>query len=183
MTLKINFIIKNVAYTVIALFLFAASGSLKIVHAQETIRWYSIQQAQKLAKEHNKKVLIYAEASWCMYCEKMNKEVFPQQQVIDSLDTYFYPVRIDIESEKKIVFNGEKMTQQQFALNHRVRATPTTFFLNEKGKILGAQPGFIPADTFSRLLGFVGSDSYKKMEFGSYLKQHTKSASNQVEKQ
>ncbi len=181
MALKINFKIKNLTCTVIALFLLAVSGSAEKVQAQENIRWHSMQQAQKLAKKQDKKVLIYAEASWCMYCEEMNKEVFPQPQVIDSLNSYFYPVKIDIESEEKIVFNGEKMTQKQFALNHRVRATPTIFFLNSSGKILGAQPGFIPVDTFSRLLGFVGSDSYQKMEFGSYLKQHTKGASKQAE--
>ncbi len=148
--------------------------SFQTLPAQDSITWYSMQQAQKLAKEHQKKVLIYAGASWCVYCQKMDQEVFPKQRVIDSLTAYYYGVRLDIESRRPMVFNGERMTQFRFARKHNVRATPTFFFVNSRGEIIGAQPGFIPADTFSYLLGYIGSDSYKKMEFGSYLKKYVR---------
>lgn len=151
-------------FLLVALFI---AASLHTLHAQDSIRWYSMQKAQALAKKYSKKVLIYAEASWCVYCDRMNTQVFPQQRVIDSLTAYYYPVRIDIESEQMIIFNGQEMTQQQFARKHRVRATPTFFFVNAEGEILGAQPGFIPADTFSRLLGYIGSGAYKKWSSGT----------------
>lgn len=139
-------------------------------HAQDrAIKWYSMQDAQSLAKENSKKVLAYAEASWCVYCKKMDNEVFPEQAVIDSLNAYFYPVRIDIESNETMLYNGEKITKRQFAKAHKVRATPTTFFLSKEGEILGGQPGFIPADTFSMLLAFVGSGAFREMDFKMYI--------------
>lgn len=137
------------------------------------ISWITMEEAQKMARDNAKKVLVFADASWCTYCKKMKKEVFPQQAVIDSMNAYFYAVRIDIESEKPMIYDGEKITQQQFAQRTRTQATPTFFFIGQNGKILGAQPGFIPAETFSRLLGFMGSDAFKKVEFKTYLKQHT----------
>lgn len=102
----------------------------------------------------------------------MEKEVFPRQEVIDSLAKYYYPVRVDIESDKKLVFNGETMTGSQFARKHRVQGTPTIFFIDKEGKILGAQPGFIPPDTFNSLLTFVGTDAYSRISFEEYNEQN-----------
>lgn len=142
--------------------------------AQSGIHWYSMKEAQQLADKNGKKVLIFAQASWCIYCKKMKEEVFTQQAVIDSMNTYFYAVSVDIESNDPMIYNGRKMTGAEFARDNQVRATPTFIFLNKNGKKLGAQPSFIPAQTFSRLLGFVGSDAFKKMEFKNYLKRYVK---------
>lgn len=136
------------------------------------IAWYELKEAQQLAKANDKKVLIYAEAVWCTYCQKMEKEVFPEQEVIDAMAEYYYPVRVDIESDKKMEFNGDVLTGSQFARKYRVQGTPTTFFIDKEGKILGAQPGFIPADTFLNLLTFVGSDAYQSVSFDEYLEQN-----------
>lgn len=148
------------------LFIFLAA--IHSSYPADEIRWYSLEEAQKLAKENDKKVLVYAEAVWCTYCKKMEKEVFPKQEVIESLAKYYYPVRVDIESDKKMVFNGDPITGSQFAQKYRVRGTPTTFFINKEGQILGAQPGFIPADTFVTLLAFVGSDAHQNQSFDEY---------------
>lgn len=137
----------------------------------EGVKWYSMKEAQRLAMENGKKVFIYAMAEWCGYCKKMEREVYPDQEVIKTLDTYYYPVILNIESDKTIVFNNETMTEQQFARKFRISATPTFFFLNEKGEILGAQPGYIPADTFNSLLTYVGTDTYAEMKFEEYLEQ------------
>ncbi|HKL17611.1 MAG TPA: thioredoxin fold domain-containing protein [Halalkalibaculum sp.] len=134
----------------------------------EEITWYSMQEAQELAVENDKKVLVYAEAVWCTYCKKMENEVFPRQEVIDSLARYYYPVRVDIESDKKLVFNEETLTGSQFARKYRVQGTPTFFFIDKNGQILGAQPGFIPHDVFTNLLAFVGSDAHERVSFDEY---------------
>lgn len=146
-------------------------NALTPVETSKAITWYELKEAQQLAQKNDKKVLIYAEAVWCSYCQKMEKEVFPLGGVIDTMAEYYYPVRLDIESDKKHEFNGEVLTGSQFARKYRVQGTPTTFFINKEGKILGAQPGFIPADTFESLLRFVGTDAYQETSFDDYLKE------------
>lgn len=163
---------KPAGYAVIIVVFFLSCG-FERAYAQKNIVWYRMQKAQILAEKHNKKVLIYAGADWCVYCKKMDQQVFPEQRVIDSLTTYFYAVRLDIASKRPIIFNGKQTTPYQFARRHEVRATPTFFFISSNGSIIGAQPGFIPADIFSRLLGYIGSGAYKKMEFGMYLRKFT----------
>lgn len=147
----------------------ATSGIVQPLYAQQNIVWYPLQKAQILAQKNDKKVLIYAGASWCEYCKKMDQQVFLDPRVIDSLNTYFYGVRLNIGSKRTIIFNGKKTTPFKFARKHGVRATPTFFFLTSNGKIIAAQPGYIPADVFSHLLGYIGSNMYEKINFGAYL--------------
>ena len=149
----------------------AASGAYESQVA-EGITWYSMQEAQELAAENDKKVLVYAEAVWCTYCKKMENEVFPRQEVVDSIAQYYYPVRVDIESDKKLVFNEQALTGSQFARKYRVQGTPTFFFIDKSGQILGAQPGFIPSDVFTKLLSFVGSDAHERVSFEEYTEEN-----------
>lgn len=142
------------------------------VATAQSIKWKSMEEAQKLASEDNKKVMLYAEAEWCGYCKKMNKQTFPDKSVIDSLNKYFHAVRIDIESDKKLRFNGEEFTEQSLARKFRVYSTPTTIFFEPDGSIVGSQPGFLPPDVFDKLLAFVGSGLHGKMKFEKYLNDH-----------
>lgn len=155
-------------YLVAALLLSILFSAFVWADTAADITWYPMEEAQQLATQNDKKVLIFAEAEWCGYCKKMYKEVFPKQSVQDSLKKYYYPVRVDIESDEKIVFNGRKTTGRQFAREHRITGTPTTFFVQSDGTILGIQPGFIPADIFKKLLAYVGSGAHSKMEFEEY---------------
>lgn len=140
--------------------------------AQSDINWKPLSEAQELAKENSKKVMLFAEAEWCGYCKKMYDEVFPKQTVQDSLNKYFYPVKIDIESDREIVFNGSSLTERQLARKFRVSSTPTFIFLDQDGNTIGRQPGFLPTDIFDKLVAFVGSNLTGKQSFKQYLKKH-----------
>ena len=140
--------------------------------AQSDIKWKSLSEAQELAKENGKKVMLFVDAEWCGYCKKMYEEVFPEQTVQDSLHKYFYPVKVDIESDRKIVFNGNSLTEQQLARRFRASSTPTFIFLDQEGNTIGRQPGFLPAHIFDKLVAFVGSDLTGKKSFRQYLKNH-----------
>lgn len=132
------------------------------------IEWYDMKEAQELASTGEKKVMIYAEASWCTYCKKMEKEVFPRDDIQSTISQFFYPVRVDIESDNILTFNGSQMTEMEFTRSMGVRGTPTFLFVNGEGKILGGQPGFIPPDVFKALLTFIGSDAHNRISFNQF---------------
>lgn len=134
----------------------------------DKISWYKMEEAQKLASSGDKKVLIYAGASWCGYCKKMEEEVFTRKDVRQIMSEFYYPVRIDIESDNIIKFNGKEITEQEFSTAMQISATPTFLFIEGNGTILGNQPGYMPADIFKALLSYVGSGAYSKMGFDVY---------------
>lgn len=160
-------------YLFVAVILLLVSNRVQSQPTQDTssegITWYTMKEAQHLAEENGKKVFIYAMAEWCGYCKKVENEVYPDSMVIGTLEKYYYPVELNIESDKVITFNGQTMTEKQFAYKYRIGSTPTFFFLTGKGEILGAQPGYIPSDTFNSLLAYVGTDAFKSKKFEEYL--------------
>ncbi len=153
------------------LFILVSGVLVSPIYGQQT-DWISLSEAQKLAAEQDKKVFIFAEADWCGYCRKMHKEVFPTQTVQDSLSKYFYPVRLDIESDKKIVFNGNEFTERSLSEQFRVSQVPTLVFLDSEGNVLGVQPGYLPTNIFDKLLAFVGDDLSEVTTIEKYLHKH-----------
>lgn len=141
------------------------------VNAREMFDWRSMEEAQELAAENDKKVLIYANAVWCTYCKKMEKEVFSLDEVQARTAEYFYPVWIDIESEDSLTFRDRKLTQMDFARAMRVTGTPTFIFLDEEGDIIAGQPGFIPEDLYLQILDYVGTNAYKEQDFEEFATQ------------
>ena len=150
--------------------------SVSSAHAQERIaesgmKWYSLEEAQKIAAEENKKVLIFGYADWCTYCRKMRREVYPDSTVQASIYNYFVPVELNSESEENVIFNGETLKGRELAGYLRLTSLPTHYFVGSDGKILGAQPGFLPADVFDPLIRYVGTDSFGKVDFEAFMNQ------------
>lgn len=129
---------------------------------------YSLKEALEIAKESDKKVLIDVYAEWCPYCQEMHSEVYTDSRVIDIIESNFILVKINIESEEMVNYLGTEMTEREFALALQSTSTPTTYFMQGDGSLLGKQPGKIPAEMFSNLLKFVGSDAYLNQTFDEF---------------
>jgi thioredoxin-related protein len=127
-----------------------------------------MEEARELAQQDGKKVLIYANAVWCTYCKKQEKEVFSQQNVQELTNEHFYTVWLDIESEEKLIFRGEEVSQRDFARAMRITGTPTFIFLDSEGEIIAGQPGFIPEDLYLQILRFVGTNAYLDQSFEEF---------------
>ncbi len=122
------------------------------------IKWYSYQDSLKIGKQEGKKIFLNFYADWCTYCVKMEKETFRDPEVVAYLNKYFVSARV----------NSDR--QQDLARKYNVQGLPSTWFLAADGEAIGNLPGYIPAKMMLKILGFVGTDSYKTMTFQQYLK-------------
>jgi len=162
---------KNIYRNILASLFLLLFAEMSAKAQDAKINWYSMDEAQQLARKNGKKVLVYAEASWCPYCKRMEQEVLSKADIQNTMREYFYPVRIDIESSRQLTYNGRQMTQQEFSRKMRLSGTPTFFFINSEGSVLGAQPGFIPKDIYKSLLTCIGKNLQNQMKFKEYLNQ------------
>ncbi len=171
---------RNFKYEVISLlgilFLLGATGFTNSSEDTLTVsvpfEWLGLEQAQKMAAESGKTVFVFVEAEWCVYCRQMKREVFPDETVTRLIEEYYHPVSIDLDSREKILFNGEEMTERQFARKMNVTTTPTLIFVSPDGEELGRQLGYNPTDRFRTVLEFVQSDQFGSLSFEEYMKRN-----------
>ncbi|MDH3246277.1 MAG: thioredoxin family protein [Saprospiraceae bacterium] len=102
----------------------------------------NVSQAQELAEESGKMVLVELYASWCASCRLMEETTFQSKRVVERVTTEFIAVRLDInELEGKL-----------FAIEHNVQILPALIIINSQGEIIGQVEKAIGNDEMIRLL-------------------------------
>lgn len=159
--------------TLFALLILSCEQSETSAQASESdasgVEWVPLHTALDKAGTDGKKILIDVYTEWCAYCRRMNTETYADATVQETLNNYFYPVRLNAESDNFIEFAGEAVTEQELALAFGVRGYPTTVILDSDGMAVGKQPGFMDATDFNNLLSYVGSNAYKDTPFDEFL--------------
>ncbi len=95
-----------------------------------------LQEELENAKDDGKKgVFIFFEMDECPFCHRMKQTVLNQQDVQEYFKKNFLNLVIDIEGDVEIVdFDGNEMTQKDFAVKNKVRATPVMAFYDFDSK-------------------------------------------------
>lgn len=121
-------------------------------------------------KEGKKGIFLFFEMDDCPWCARMKASILNQSAVQDFYRKHFLIYPVDVKGDVAMVdFNGKSTTEKAFALENRVRATPTMLFIDSSGKILTRFTGPTRSVDEMLLLGrYVVEDSYKQMPFTKY---------------
>jgi len=139
------------------------------------IHWQRYDEGLKLAQNNQKMVLVEFFASWCGYCKKMDLETFADPKVQQVMDRYFVPVRVTESSEEKVAYQGQQVTEKELTAKHGVSGFPTLVFMQTDGEIITTIPGYQPPEEFGQILEFIGSESYKRMDYKAFAANQKKS--------
>jgi thioredoxin-related protein len=152
------------------------------VVAQETsrVKWYTIEEAEKLNKQEPRKIMIDVYTDWCGWCKKMDLETFNHPVIADYINKHYYPVKLNAESKADITFNGNtyKYVAQGARGYHELAAGllngrmsyPSIAYMNEKMELLGAIPGFFTPAGIEPLLNYIAEDKYTSQSLEDYQK-------------
>lgn len=104
----------------------------------------NLENALDIATKQNKYVFIdFTGSDWCVWCERLEDEVFSKPEFADFVNDNLVLVRFDFPQNKAIPA-GEENYNRQMAQKYGVRGFPTIFLMDNKGEIvekLGYQKG------------------------------------------
>jgi protein disulfide-isomerase len=109
------------------------ADTLKSV-APLTVEWLTnYEQAMKLAEESGKTVLMdFTGSDWCIWCKKLMKEVFTQDDFITYAKENLVLLKIDFPKEIKLPPAETKQNQELFD-KFGINSFPTIVLLNSNG--------------------------------------------------
>lgn len=136
----------------LALAVIVLAGLIFIPQARAAVDFKKYDEALTRAAAEDKHVMLYFWADWCKYCAMFNKEVLPDEDVIQSLNNSFLSVMVNIEEEPEL------------AEQYQARTLPMIVFLDSKGTVAGYLPGYLPPADFLEVLNFVKNKSYVSAE-------------------
>lgn len=133
------------------------------------LNWLSYNEGLALAEKESKYVLIDFYTDWCGYCKKMDKETYSNEKVKGILNENFVVVKVNAESDNKVIENGKEITERELAKLYQVTGYPTTWFLESNHSRIAPLPGYVAAERFVPVLNYIGEGWHKSISFKEYM--------------
>jgi len=122
------------------------------------------------ATESSRRVLLYFYQDGCPYCERLIKENMSQRDIVDSLQSKFDVIAINMWGDKEVIgLDGKETTEKAFAVANKIMFTPTLQFLDEQGKRVLRLNGYVPPHKFKVALDYVRLKKEKDSSFRDYM--------------
>ncbi len=121
------------------------------------IAWQPYEEGLAMAKRLNKHVVLYFSADWCTYCAKLEATTFKDKQVQAYLSDYFVSISVDTDKNTALM--------EQW----KVRGLPTIWFLKPDNSKIDSLPGYVDSDYFLKVLRYIQSGNYEKMNFNEFM--------------
>lgn len=121
-------------------------------------------------QEGKKAIMLFFEMDDCPFCARMKSTILNQSDVQDFYQRNFLMYPIDTQGDTPMTdFSGKETIEKAFALEHRVRATPTIIFFDLEGKPVARYTGATKdKDEFLLLGRYVLEGAYKQVPFARY---------------
>lgn len=138
----------------IAVFLYFSFDHITPVEIENAPNWMPLEEAltQASLNEGDKLILIDIYETGCRFCRQMEREVYPSETIRTLIDSDFYPVKVNGNSEEIIRFQGEPMMEKEFSSRMGVTAFPYTVIMDGNGNVLDRRRGFMGTMDMSRFL-------------------------------
>jgi thioredoxin-related protein len=138
----------------IALFLYFSFDQVTPRDIENAPDWVSLETAlsEDEMAESGKLVLIDIYEVGCRFCRQMEREVYPSESIRTLIDRSFIPVKVNGNSDETLVYNGETMTEQQFASKMGLTAFPFTVVMDTDGNVIKTRRGYMGVTELSRFL-------------------------------
>lgn len=149
-----------------------SSSQSEQVSGKSSVKWYGITEGMERAKKEGKSIIMYFYTDWCVYCKKMDSQIFSDPDISSFMNEKYISIRINPEKDKEtIAVMGQNLTPSQFMGQIGASGFPTTMFWDKKQKPLTVLPGYAEKDTFLSVISYINDECYaKNISLDDYIK-------------
>jgi thioredoxin-related protein len=113
----------------------------KASQAAPSVQWLQdLQAARRASRATGRPMLIVFGGPHCVYCKKLDAEVFSHPTIARYVNASFIPVHLDFEKNKRAAEILE------------VKSLPTSIILSPEADLLGSIEGFVQTREFAEVL-------------------------------
>jgi thioredoxin-related protein len=138
---------------------------------KSTLQWRTFDAGFAEAKKSGKKVLVDVFTEWCVWCKRLDKNVYGDSKVADYLNEHYITVKLNPETNTKVTYRDTVYSAAQFAQGFGVTGYPTILFFEPDGKPINRLGGYADANRFLPIIRYIGEDFYKKMSWDDFQKE------------
>ncbi len=181
--IRSTFYFYNMKQIAIIISVLASTLCLGQEQTKETaeVQWLTVEEAYAKSQEDpSKKILIDVYTDWCGWCKRMDKTTYSNAEIVEYINTNYYPVKFDAEQKEDVTVlnNTFKFVQSgrngyhelAAALMNNKMSYPTTVILDENFQLIQPIPGYLDAKTIEPILWFFSSNSYKEANWDDFQK-------------
>ncbi|MFW5807842.1 MAG: thioredoxin family protein [Spirochaetota bacterium] len=155
----------------VAVLLFAAVFTMPTAQlSSNDLAWNDFDAGLKKSRASGKPMIVDFYADWCSWCKVMDEKTFSNPGIRKILKDKFVLVRIDVEKNQQITYDGRKFSTKEFQAYMRVSGLPTLAFFDKQGKPITLLPGFVEPRQLEHILGYISSECYtRQVTFEQYV--------------
>lgn len=136
----------------LSVFLFFSFNQITPKEIENAPDWITLHEAAEQASSADKLILIDIYETGCKFCRAMEREVYPSPSVRAVLDRDFIPVKVNGNSENIMQYQGEELTEKDFASKMGVTAFPFTVVMDAEGNVIEKRRGYMDVTGLTRFL-------------------------------
>ncbi len=139
--------------------------TISVGSAQAQLNTLSFEAVDSSESVEERNTVIFLKTDWCKYCHKMEQTTLKNEDVVELLNSKFYLVNFDAESERDVVFRGRKFVFKPTGNNTGVHEIaeqlgtvdgklnyPAIAIINAKSEIVFQYGGYLSAKELLRVL-------------------------------
>ncbi|MDR0738158.1 MAG: DUF255 domain-containing protein [Prevotellaceae bacterium] len=146
------------------------------------VKWFTIEEAEKLVAKEPRKLFIDVYTDWCGWCKRMDANTFQVEDVAAYLNAYFYPVKLDAEGKKPITIRGNTYNFKPEYRSHELAVEilngqmsyPTIAYMDESMQLISIVPGYRTPEELRPILVYIAQDYYKTMKWDNFMQEWPK---------
>jgi thioredoxin-related protein len=176
---------KSIIFIFLTIVAISANSQNTTTSEKSPVKWYTLQEAEKLYNQSPRPFFIDTYTDWCGWCKKMDKDTFTNPVISEILNNKFYPVKFNAEGKESVTFLGQTFiydgkagnaNQLAVALLRGQLSYPTVVFLfpQKDGKLSSEPvPGYKEPKEMEVLLSYFADKAYDTQKWEDYQKSFT----------